>query len=210
MRKRQMPRTFIPRPGLEGDRDPGAEGLFLQEELLLALELDPGPAGLGLSTVTVRGRRISAGFLSSEFSGPERDVRMTGPSPADQDGDARPRACGPCPASSVKKANVPWLPFRSGAHMPESRWPLNFSGGKVMGTLRIVRRMPFSPRIFQNGHALPQAADLGLGERDEVLAQGERPLGPADPGRGQVGEIGPRIAAEEVEDVVLGGLRARS
>ncbi len=35
--------------------------------------------------------------------------------------------------------------------MPERRCPLNFSGGKVMGTLRIVLKMPFCPKIFQKG-----------------------------------------------------------
>ncbi len=38
--------------------------------------------------------------------------------------------------------------------MPERRWPLNFSGGKVIGTLSIVLKMPFSPRIFQKGMLL--------------------------------------------------------
>ena len=46
--------------------------------------------------------------------------------------------------------------------MPESRWPLNFSGGKVRGTLRTVQAMPFSPRIFQNGTLLRRPRTSGL------------------------------------------------
>ena len=38
--------------------------------------------------------------------------------------------------------------------MPERRCPLNFSGGKVIGTLRIVLKTPFCPKIFQKGMLL--------------------------------------------------------
>ena len=43
----------------------------------------------------------------------------------------------------------PWLPRRSGTHIPESRWPLKGTGGNVMGTRWIVLRMFFSPSSFQ-------------------------------------------------------------
>ncbi len=165
MRKRQVPRTFIPSPGLNVTGVQGLKVLSFRKNFLWPSRAIQAPPA-SLSTVTVRGRRISAGFLSSEFSGPERDVRMTEPSRRTR--TATPPSClRTLSASSVKKANVPWLPFRSGAHMPDSRWPLNFSGGKVMGTLRIVEAMPFSPRIFQKGtlFLMPRISGLESGMR---------------------------------------------
>ena len=46
---------------------------------------------------------------------------------------------------------MPWLPLRSGTLIAESKVPLNFSAGNVIGTRRIVLTMPWSPRVFQNG-----------------------------------------------------------
>ena len=64
--------------------------------------------------------------------------------------------------------------------MPEKRWPLNFSGGKVRGTLRTVLTDATSPtyrdflaQYLPEGQAAPQAADIGLRQRDAVLAETE-------------------------------------
>src|SRR5258708_35691876 len=54
-------------------------------------------------------------------------------------------------ARVVHKQKVPWLPFRSGTHIPESRTPLNFSGGKVTGTRITEQKMPALPSQCQKG-----------------------------------------------------------
>src|SRR5262249_27222548 len=51
----------------------------------------------------------------------------------------------------VQKQNVPWLPFRSGTHMPESRTPSNFSGGNVTGTRITEQKIPALPSQCQKG-----------------------------------------------------------
>src|SRR6266496_2297933 len=51
----------------------------------------------------------------------------------------------------VHKQKVPWLPFRSGTHMPESNTPENFSGGKVTGTRITELKIPALPSQCQNG-----------------------------------------------------------
>src|SRR5258708_29728691 len=51
----------------------------------------------------------------------------------------------------VQRQNVPWLPFRSGTHMPESNTPENFSGGKVTGTRITELKIPALPSQCQNG-----------------------------------------------------------
>src|SRR5882762_9909504 len=51
----------------------------------------------------------------------------------------------------VQKQNVPWLPFKSGTHIPESNTPENFSGGKVTGTRTTEQKTPASPNRCQNG-----------------------------------------------------------
>ena len=55
----------------------------------------------------------------------------------------------PSPVLVEKNPNVPWVPLRSGTHMPDSSNPLNFTGGKVIGTRWMVERMFFSPSSFQ-------------------------------------------------------------
>ena len=63
--------------------------------------------------------------------------------------------------------NVPCVPSRSGTHMAESWAPRNFSGGKVIGTRRMVLQMLCSPRIFQNGLDLriKRSSGLPMGKR---------------------------------------------
>ena len=51
----------------------------------------------------------------------------------------------------VQKQNVPWLPFKSGTHMPESSTPGNFSGGKVAGTRMTEQKTPAFPSQCQKG-----------------------------------------------------------
>src|SRR5258708_31126951 len=54
-------------------------------------------------------------------------------------------------ARVVHKQKVPWLPFRSGTHIPDSRTPGNFSGGKVTGTRITDEKIPALPNQCQNG-----------------------------------------------------------
>src|SRR6476659_9461451 len=61
----------------------------------------------------------------------------------------------------VQKQKVPWLPFRSGTHIPESRTPENFSGGKVTGTRRTEQKMAASASQCQKG--VPRRMPLILG-----------------------------------------------
>ena len=49
----------------------------------------------------------------------------------------------------------------------------------------------------------PEHADLRLLQRDLPLAELQEALDPADVGRGQLGQVAPQVAVEEVEDVVL-------
>src|SRR5216683_8434969 len=51
----------------------------------------------------------------------------------------------------VQKQKVPWLPFKSGTHMPESSTPGNFSGGKVTGTRITEQKTPAFPSQCQKG-----------------------------------------------------------
>ena len=122
-----MARTFMPSPGL---KTTGTHGLkvFSFRKNSFSRPISSQAPPFALSSVIASGRRISSGFFSIEFSGPEISVRMTGPSRRTR--TATPPSClRTLSGSSVKKAKVPWLPLRSGAHMPERRWPLNFSGG---------------------------------------------------------------------------------
>ena len=68
-------------------------------------------------------------------------------------------------ARVVQKQNVPWLPFKSGTHMPESSTPGNFSGGKVTGTRMTEQKTPALPSQCQNGVPLrsPLTSDLPSG-----------------------------------------------
>ena len=61
----------------------------------------------------------------------------------------------------VHKQKVPWLPFKSGTHIPERRTPENFSGGKVTGTRSTEQKMPASPSQCQKG--VPRRMPLILG-----------------------------------------------
>jgi len=55
-------------------------------------------------------------------------------------------------ARVVQKQNVPWLPFKSGTHMPESSTREISSGGKVAGTRMTEQKTPALPsharRVF--------------------------------------------------------------
>src|SRR5579863_4518435 len=51
----------------------------------------------------------------------------------------------------VQRLNVPWLPFKSGTHMPERSTPGNFSGGKVTGTRITEQKIPAFPSQCQKG-----------------------------------------------------------
>src|ERR1700730_4483508 len=51
----------------------------------------------------------------------------------------------------VQRQKVPWLPFKSGTHMPESNTPGNLSGGKVKGTRITEQKIPAFPSECQNG-----------------------------------------------------------
>src|ERR1700756_2603535 len=54
-------------------------------------------------------------------------------------------------ARVVQRQKVPWLPFKSGTHIPESSTPENFSGGNVTGTRMTELKMPALPSQCQNG-----------------------------------------------------------
>src|SRR5580704_11915994 len=51
----------------------------------------------------------------------------------------------------VNCEKLPCVPFKSGVDIAESSLPSNFSGGKVIGTRRMVQPIPCLPRIFQKG-----------------------------------------------------------
>src|SRR4030081_2936067 len=57
----------------------------------------------------------------------------------------------------VHRQKVPWLPFKSGTHIPESNTPENFSGGNVTGTRMTELKMPAFPSQCQNGVPLRMA-----------------------------------------------------
>src|SRR5438309_2112532 len=60
------------------------------------------------------------------------------------------RNLSPC-TRVLQRQNVPWVPFKSGTHMPESSTPGNFSGGNVTGTRITEQNIPASPSQCQNG-----------------------------------------------------------
>src|SRR5437588_12113492 len=70
------------------------------------------------------------------------------------------RNLSPC-TRVLQRQNVPWVPFRSGTHMPESSTPGNFSGGKVTGTRITEQKIPAFPSQCQNG--VPRRMPLIVG-----------------------------------------------
>ncbi len=52
--------------------------------------------------------------------------------------------------SALNREKEPCVPFRSGVPMAESSRPLNFSGGNVTGTRRMVDRIRWRPKMAQN------------------------------------------------------------
>ena len=54
----------------------------------------------------------------------------------------------------------------------------------------------------------PQKAQVGLADGNTITSDPEHPVGRADPGRREHGQIGSSVRLEEVVDVVLGGMRA--
>ncbi len=64
----------------------------------------------------------------------------------------RPPVGAPSAGGSVLySVNEPWVPRRSGTHMPDSMSPRNGSAGKVIGTRRTVLKTPCSPSTCQKG-----------------------------------------------------------
>src|SRR5215471_1701780 len=61
----------------------------------------------------------------------------------------------------VYSANVPCVPSRSGVHIAESIRPLNFSGGNVIGTRRMVDAIWCSPKICQKVRLLRRISTIG-------------------------------------------------
>jgi hypothetical protein len=53
--------------------------------------------------------------------------------------------------------------------MPDSKTPLSFSGGNVIGTLIMELKMPYSSRIFQNGLPFLSSLTFGLPRGIEQL-----------------------------------------
>ncbi|OQB57719.1 MAG: hypothetical protein BWX98_01235 [Candidatus Aminicenantes bacterium ADurb.Bin147] len=152
-------RILIPRPGLNVSPIQGENSPFFKANALPEIWIRA--VSLAVSIVIRRGSLISAGSRSMVFSGPGRNVstRLSFTSTGKK---TPPSAFWILAGSDVKKENVPWLPLRSGAHIPERRWPLNFSGGKVIGTRSTVLMTPFSPRIFQKGILLRSPWITGL------------------------------------------------
>ena len=154
-----MARILTPMPGLkvrriQGENSPFLSTIFWPETSSTALS-SPGSRAIFI------GSRISTGFSSMVLSGPE-SCASTFPARTSTGKKTPPSRLPSLAGSDVKKANVPWLPLRSGAHMPDRRWPLNFSGGKVRGTRSTVLKIPWSPRIFQKGTLLRRACRTGL------------------------------------------------
>src|SRR5579863_4246221 len=81
-------------------------------------------------------------------------------------------------ARVVHKQNVPWLPFKSGTHMPESSTPENFSGGKVTGTRKMEQKTPASLSQCQKGLERRSCLICGLPRGMEYLPRRKWRLGP--------------------------------
>ena len=156
------------------------EGLFFQEEFLLALDLEPGPLRFLVDGDDQRQADLR-GLLEHAVSGP--DLRPDDRSFAgDEDGDPSlvladlVRVLGeegerPLTALEVR-----------GAHAGEEV-PLEFLGRESDGHPQDGAEDAFLAEDLPERHALSHAPDLGFGERDEILPQGDRPFGFADPGR---------------------------
>jgi hypothetical protein len=90
---------------------------------------------------------------------PSRLIALSGPTIRDRMRPSFPRrstVCSPPVKAALpsrfsveKNENVPWLPRRSGTHMPESSRPRNLTGGKVIGTRWMIEKMCRSPSSFQ-------------------------------------------------------------
>ena len=93
---------------------------------------------------------------------PERSSVWSGPTIRERIAPSLPRRSAVCSppmnfasppsafVSVLKYENVPWLPRRSGTHMPESSRPfLNGTGGNVIGTRWMIEKMFFAPSSFQ-------------------------------------------------------------
>ncbi len=84
------------------------------------------------------------------WSGPTMRERITSPRRRSTVCSPPTKRASPSFVSVLKKEKVPWLPRRSGTHMPESSRPfLKGTGGKVIGTRWMIEKMCFSPSSFQ-------------------------------------------------------------
>ena len=106
----------------------------------------PSPA-----IVSVNGSVMRPPERSSAWSGPTIRERISPSLPRRSTVCSPPmNAASPSRDSVEKNENVPWLPRRSGTHMPESRRPfLKGTGGNVIGTRWMIEKMFLSPSSFQ-------------------------------------------------------------
>ena len=115
-----------------------------------------------VSTSTRIGIRIGLISLAEGSCGPVIGQRMVAPErPTIK---TSPPASGPeSTGSVVQKVKLPWVPFKSGTHIPLRHTPLNSSGGKVIGTRMMLEKMPLSPRVFHHGVPLRSKRMLEVG-----------------------------------------------
>src|SRR6266496_679450 len=148
-RKRQMPWAVNPSPalnstGIHSEYSPTFNVSFSEPTKMRACS-EPGSGRISNFT-----RSSPPAFSASGFSGPgiyERQTPFTRST-----GTRTPPSRNLSPELRVvHRQKVPWLPFRSGTHMPESNTPENFSGGKVTGTRITELKIPALPSQCQNG-----------------------------------------------------------
>jgi hypothetical protein len=89
----------------------------------------------------VNGRIMRLPSFTSELSGPTMRERITSPLRRSSVCSPPVKAAFPSFDAVLKKPKVPWLPRRSGTHIPDSSSPLKGTGGNVMGTRWMIEKM---------------------------------------------------------------------
>ncbi len=146
-----MPRTVMPSPAENGS---STQSLYAPtpSESGSAPSIASASERASSASVRVNGSVIRPPERSSAWSGPTIRERITLPFVRRSTVCSPPtNTAWPSPFVSVlKNENVPWLPRRSGTHIPESSSPfLNGTGGNVIGTRWMIEKMFLSPSSFQ-------------------------------------------------------------
>ena len=158
-----MPRTFTPRPALKVS---SIHSLYCRSPRwkVGCPSISKVAPRRSPSTVSVKGSVMFGLPATMLLAGPMMRERITSPSRWRRRTVCSPPVCAACPSVLfvLKKPKVPWLPRRSGTHMPESSSPLNFTGGKVIGTRWMVEVMFLLPSSFQKAWLFCSSRMRGL------------------------------------------------